>query len=398
MDYLSGMIFNQTGWVISTAELATAGIAALVFLAFVVALVRSGRARRRAEAAATTRAAELQGHVSELLKTQSELSGRLQSMSEMFGTGQSHLNKTLSDRLDSLGHRLSQSVGEQTRTTGESLKQLYERLAILDVAQKNINDLAGQVTNLSNILDNKQTRGAFGQGRMEAIIADGLPKGAYGFQATLSNRNRPDCLVFMPNAAPPLVVDAKFPLEGYSALKEAASPEGLKSAQQHFRTDIIKHVKDIKDRYLIPGETQDTAFMFVPSESVFAEIHERFEDIVQRAYKARVVIVSPSLLMLSIQVIQAVLKDARLREQAHIIHDEVMKLMTDIGRLDDRVRKLAQHFGQAQVDIDQILTSSDKVTKRGRRIESLGFGDSKPDDLATDQAAERPRPRLAGNE
>ena len=129
---------------------------------------------------------------------------------------------------------------------------------------------------------------------------------------------------------------------------------------------------------LIAGETHDTAFMFVPSESVFAEIHERFDEVVQRAYRARVVIVSPSLLLLSIQVIQAVLRDARLREQAHVIQDEVMKLMEDVDRLDERVRKLASHFGMAQKDIDQILVSTEKVTKRSRSIEAIGLAEAEP--------------------
>jgi DNA recombination protein RmuC len=216
---------------------------------------------------------------------------------------------------------------------------------------------------------------------MEAIVADHLPPGAFHFQFTLKCGHRPDCVVHLPNGAPPLVIDAKFPLEGYNAVKAADSPEALRLAQAQFRNDLIKHVKDIKDRYLIPGETHDTAFMFVPSESVFAEIHERFDDVIQRAYRARVVIVSPSLLLLSIQVIQAVLRDARLREQAHVIQAEVIKLIEDVDRLDERVRNLARHFGTAQKDIDQILISTEKVTKRGRMIEGVGLSDAEPERL-----------------
>jgi DNA recombination protein RmuC len=229
---------------------------------------------------------------------------------------------------------------------------------------------------LQQILSNKQTRGAFGQSRMEAIVADGLPMGAYTFQATLSNGSRPDCLIRMPNGAPDLVIDAKFPLEAWNAIRTAAegeSPEAAKTAAQSFRRDVEVHVRAIADKYLIAGETQDTAFMFVPSESIFAEIHENFEALVQRAHRARVVIVSPSLLMLSIQVVQAVMKDARMREQAHLIQHEVIRLMEDVGRLDERVRKLQVHFMQANRDIDQILTSSEKVTKRGARIEGMEF-------------------------
>jgi DNA recombination protein RmuC len=173
-----------------------------------------------------------------------------------------------------------------------------------------------------------------------------------------------------------LVIDAKFPLEAWNAIKKAEDDRSATEAARQFRTDMEKHIKDISEKYLIKGETQDTAFMFVPSESIFAEIHENFEGIAHRAHRARVVIVSPSLLMLSIQVIQAVLKDARMREQAHLIQGEVIRLMDDLSRLDDRVRKLQGHFGQSQKDIDQILTSTDKIMKRSSKIEALDFQDS----------------------
>jgi DNA recombination protein RmuC len=202
--------------------------------------------------------------------------------------------------------------------------------------------------------------------------------GAYNFQTTLSNGTRPDCTVTMPNDSPDLVIDAKFPLEAWNAIKKADDDRLATEAARQFRSDMEKHIKDISDKYLIQGETQDTAFMFVPSESIFAEVHENFEGVIQRAHKSRVVIVSPSLLMLSIQVIQAVLKDARMREQAHLIQGEVIRLMEDISRLDDRVRKLQTHFGQSQKDIDQILTSTDKITKRSTKIESMDFQDNAP--------------------
>jgi DNA recombination protein RmuC len=188
----------------------------------------------------------------------------------------------------------------------------------------------------------------------------------------LSSGSRPDCLIRMPNGQPSLVIDAKFPLEAWNAIREAG-PEGTKVASQQFRRDIEVHIKDISEKYLLRGETQDTAFMFVPSESIFAEIHENFEGVVQRAHKARIVIVSPSLLMLSIQVIQSVLRDQRMREQAHLIQGEVIRLMEDLTRLDDRVQKLQGHFAAAQKDVEQIVTSSSKLAKRGERIEAMEF-------------------------
>ncbi len=358
-------------------------LGAVLCAIFIVMLAAAWNGRRRrlaSEREAARRAHELESQVAALLQSQSEMTGRMQTMAEIFGSRQSELNKTLSERLDGIGHRLNQSVGSASKETQDHLKQLHERLAVLDAAQKNIDELTGQVTTLSNILGNKQARGAFGQGRMEAIVSDGLPKGSYAFQATLSNNSRPDCLINMPNGAPPLAVDAKFPLEAYNALKEAENPEARKAALQQFRNDVIKHVKDIRERYLIAGETQDTAFMFVPSESVFAEINEQFEDVVARAHKARIVIVSPSLLMLSIQVIQAVLRDARLREQAHVIQTEVINLLDDMARLGERVEKLRAQFGRAQATVNEIAVSSEKVNRRGQRIEGLSFGEEGGDE------------------
>jgi DNA recombination protein RmuC len=218
---------------------------------------------------------------------------------------------------------------------------------------------------------------------MEAIVSDGLPHGAFAFQFTMKSGQRPDCIIHLPNGAPPLVVDAKFPLEAYNALKVANTPETLKSARQQFRGDLARHVKDIREKYLVPGETHDTAFMFVPSESVFAEIHEAFDDIVQNAYRSRIVIVSPTHLLLSIQVIQAVLRDQRFREQAHVIQDEVRLMMLDVGRLDERVRNLAGHFAAVQKDIGQILISTEKVSKRGAGIGEIGVSATREQPLLT---------------
>ncbi|UUP18510.1 DNA recombination protein RmuC [Nitratireductor thuwali] len=366
---------------LTLGHLAAAGACiVLLLLALLVAGIwRGASARAVAAVEAAERAREAEARLADLAKAQAELQGRMGTIAEVFGQRQAEMTKSISERLDGMTSRLGHSITEQTKSTHENLARLQERLAVIDTAQNNIQSLAGQVVQLQQILSNKQTRGAFGQSRMEAIIADGLPHTAYEFQATLSNNSRPDCLVKMPNGAPSLVIDAKFPLESWNAIRAAAegeggSPEARRQAEQSFRRDVEVHVKAIAEKYLLTGETQDTAFMFVPSESIFAEIHENFEALVQKAHRARVVIVSPSLLMLSIQVIQAVLKDARMREQAHLIQAEVVRLMQDVSRLDDRVRKLQGHFLQANKDVEMILTSADKVTKRGARIEALELG------------------------
>ncbi|MDC7742800.1 DNA recombination protein RmuC [Rhizobium binxianense] len=368
---------------ISPAMLALAGgVLAALALLVIVLLLRSASLRREQAEEASFRAGENEARMAELLKIQAEMQGRIAAMTEVFGARQSELNQTISQRLDGMSQRVNSTITEQTRSTHENLQRLQERLAVIDAAQNNIQTLAKDVVGLQAILSNKQTRGAFGQSRMETIVADGLPMGAYTFQQTLSNGSRPDCTIRMPNGAPPLVIDAKFPLEAWNAIRDAGSPEAGKIAGQQFRRDMEVHIRDISEKYLIQGETQDTAFLFVPSESIFAEIHEHFEPVVQKAHRARIVIVSPSLLMLSIQVIQAVLKDQRMRAQAHLIQGEVAILMEDLSRLDERVRKLQGHFAMAQKDIDMVVTSADKLTRRGAKIEALEFeadgGDEKP--------------------
>lgn len=356
-------------------------LSAAALLALVVALVTSARRRSNERDEADRRARESDFRMAEILRAQTEMQGRVAAMAEVFGSRQHELNQAINQRIDGMTHRLGQTMTEQTRQTQENLRRLQERLVAIDTAQNNIQMLAKDVVGLQAILSNKQTRGAFGQSRMETIVADGLPMGAYEFQATLSNGSRPDCLVRMPNGQPSLVIDAKFPLEAWNAIRDAGA-EGVKVAGQQFRRDIEVHIRDIADKYLIRGETQDTAFMFVPSESIFAEIHENFEGVVQKAHRARIVIVSPSLLMLSIQVIQSVLRDQRMREQAHLIQGEVVRLMEDLTRLDDRVQKLQGHFAAAQRDVEQIVTSSSKLAKRGQKIEAMEF---EPGEVVADQ-------------
>src|SRR5829696_5793889 len=357
--------------------------------------------------------------LAELIRLNAESSARLQAMSDMMSNRQGALERAVNDRLDSVTHhlgqsmqnttkntvehlhklnerldavthRLGQSMQSTTQHTVEHLHKLNERLAVIDTAQKNLTDLASQVTTLQSVLTNKQQRGAFGQGRMEIIVQDGLAKDCYEFQCTLSNNSRPDCAISMPDKRP-LIIDAKFPLEAVTAFREAKTEEERKHAAARVRQDIAKHVGDIAQKYLIPGETQEMALMFVPSESVYADLHDGFDDVVQKAYRAKIVIVSPSLLMLAIHVVQQIQKDARMREAADQIHAEVGHLMGDVRRLRERVVKLQSHFGQANDDVKQILISAEKIEKRGARIEEVEFGD---EPLPTAQVIPAPMRKL----
>ncbi len=295
-----------------------------------------------------------------------QLNARLDNMGAWLQTAHGTLQTTVNQQLQAT-----------TKNTSDHLQQLHARLAVIDSAQKNIADLATQIGSLQAVLTNKQSRGAFGQGQLEAIVADVLPKGAYAFQHKLSNGRMPDCAIFMPDSGP-LIVDAKFPLEAMTAWRGATNDEERKHAVARVKTDITKHISDIADRYLIPGETQDIALMFIPSESVYADLQERFDDLVQRAQRARVMIVSPTLMVMAIQVIKQVRKDAEMREAADQIRTEVGHMMKDIGLLGDRVRKLQGHFGQANKDIEDILTSTGRIEKRATKIEELEFDNGPP--------------------
>ncbi len=352
--------------------------ALLLLLAAVVFAWRAQRSQGGAALAAAARTAQLEYRIA-------ELSGALKSLAEGTQGAQLQMVATLDERLDQVSHRLGLTLTDQAERTGQSLSQLHERLAVIDAAQRTMTLLSGEMLSLKDILSNKQARGAFGQARMEAIIRDGLPSNAYAFQAVLSNGTRPDCLVSLPDSGLKLVIDAKFPLEAFNALRTQRGDGDLKAAEARLRSDVLKHVKDISEKYLLAGETHETAVMFVPSESVYAELYEHFEDVIQKAHRARVIIASPNVLMLLIQTLQAIFRDARMREQAGVIKIEVTRLLEDVGRLQDRVADLQKHFGLAATDLEKLAVSAEKIGRRGARIESLEIEDPRP---ATPSSAE----------
>ncbi|RFC66171.1 DNA recombination protein RmuC [Fulvimarina endophytica] len=344
-------------------------LGALVILLFTL-LLRARKANRELRTL-IGEAGDAGPGMSSVLKAQAELAGRLQSMAEIIGSRQAELTSTLAGRFDGLSNAVGRQLVSTSSETRETLSALGERLAVIDQAQNRIGELASGITQLQHVLGDKQTRGAFGELRMQTIVSDALPANGYRMQATLSNGKRPDCLIMMPNGAFPLAIDAKFPLDAYAALASAQTKEARVSAGNRLRRDMDVHIRAIATKYLIPGETLDTAIMFVPSEAVFAFLGEHFPDIIQKAYRSRVVIVSPTLLMLSVQVIQNLLKDAKVREEAVRIQQETRLLGEEIQRLGERVDALKTHFGQSQRDVDQILSSTSRILKRAERIDEL---------------------------
>jgi len=369
------VLFYLNGTRIAVADLllGAAGLALVLLAIMAWSLAARARASSRETLAAAERQREMFHAMEEISRQNAGLNGSVRSVAEVLGSRQADLARLVADRLDAVGTRVGAGLEASGKTAGEHLAKLNERLAVIDAAQARVAALTQEVVGLKDILANKQARGAFGQGRLEAIIKDGLPAAAFEFQYTLSNNTRPDCVIRLPGDPRLMIIDAKFPLEAFTALREAANEEARKHAAARVRTDVIKHVRDIADRYFLPGETQDIAILFVPSESLYADLHEYFEDIVQKAHKHRIIIVSPSLLMMAVQVMQAIVRDARVREEAHVIQAEVRRLVEEVERLQTRVAKLDGHFKLAQEDVDQIITSAGKIARRGTRIDRMDF-------------------------
>ncbi|MDD4555955.1 MAG: DNA recombination protein RmuC [Alphaproteobacteria bacterium] len=327
-----------------------------------------------------------------LFRGQAELAGRLAQMSETSANQQNILAEAINEQkisvlkmVDEKLLQVTKNVGEglqlSTTKTTETLNDLRERLTKIDVAQQKISTLSEQVVSLQEVLSNKQARGAFGEIQLNDLVTSTLPPSAYAFQVVLSNQKRADCVLNLPNPPGMIVIDSKFPLESYQALRNAETERDKIEAARFFRASVLKHIKDISEKYIIMGETAESALMFLPSESVYAELHANFVDVVEVSYKSKVWIVSPTTLMATLNTVRAILKDARMREQAGVIQKEVGVLIEDITRLDDRIENLSRHFDQASKDIGEIKISSNKISRRVEIIEDIQLGEDKHKDL-----------------
>ncbi|MCE8517371.1 DNA recombination protein RmuC [Ruegeria pomeroyi] len=310
----------------------------------------------------------------------------IQTVEARLSAVQQHMNDRLADNamraqraLAEMQEKMSTTLHGSSKQTATSLTQLQERLAAIDKAQDNITKLSGDVLSLQDILSNKQTRGAFGEIQLNDIVSKALPSDSYSLQHTLSNGRRADCLIHLPNPPGPIVIDSKFPLEAYEALRRAETPPQLAEAARQMKTAVRAHIKAISERYIIEGETADGALLFLPSEAVYAELHANFADIVREGFAARVWIVSPTTCMATLNTMRAILKDARMREQAGAIRKELSLLHKDVERLGDRVENLDRHFGQAAKDISEIKISADKAGRRAQRLDNFDFEELAPD-------------------
>ncbi|MGJ8545675.1 MAG: DNA recombination protein RmuC [Sulfitobacter sp.] len=382
------------------------GAAALVLLVLVL-LIMAVRAAGRSARMTAPLAQQMQilgGHVQQLGAGQQQLQGGLQTVSDTQANAQAQMIQTMEHRLNTvqlqmqerlaenavrsaramaeMQERMSESLHGSSKQTTTSLTQLQERLAAIDKAQDNITKLSGDVLSLQDILSNKQTRGAFGEIQLRDIVSKALPKDSYTLQHTLPNGKRADCLIHLPNPPGPIVIDSKFPLEAYEALRNAKSDWDLKNAASSMRIAVRRHIRDISEKYILEGETADGALMFLPSEAVYAELHANFPELVREGFEARVWIVSPTTCMATLNTMRAILKDARMREQAGAIRKELGDLHKDVERLVSRVGNLDRHFSQARKDVDEIKISSEKAAKRAGRLHNFDFEELAQEDAA----------------
>ena len=311
---------------------------------------------------------------------QERLAGGLTHVSEAQAQSQANMIKLMEQRLAQVQNHMNENLQGSARRTAQSLGELQERLKTIDKAQDNITKLSGDVLSLQDILSNKQTRGAFGEIQLNDIVTKALPSDSYTLQATLSNGKRADCLIHLPNPPGPIVIDSKFPLEAYEALRRATTDWEVNEAARFLRGSVKKHIRDISEKYIIEGETADGALMFLPSEAIYAELHANFQEVVREGFAARVWIVSPTTCMATLNTMRAILKDARMREQAGAIRKELGLLYSDVDRLGQRVENLDRHFGQAAKDLTEIKISAEKAGKRARRLDNFDF-----EELAKDE-------------
>ncbi len=352
-------------------QLAIMGAGVLIIL--LLLMVRAATKSAKVIAPLAHHMSDLGQRVQALGDGQERLAGGLHHVSEAQAQAQANMLKLMEQRLAQVQQQMNENLHGTARRTAQSLGDLQQRLATIDKAQENITKLSGDVLSLQDILSNKQTRGAFGEIQLNDIVFNALPSDSYTLQATLSNGRRADCLIHLPNPPGPIVIDSKFPLEGYEALRNAGTDWDLSEARKALRTSVRKHIKDISEKYILEGETADGALMFLPSEAVYAELHANFSDVVQEGFAARVWIVSPTTCMATLNTMRAILKDARMREQTGAIRRELGLLFQDVERLGTRVENLDRHFGQAAKDLSEIKISADKAGRRARRLDNFDF-------------------------
>ena len=362
----------------------------LLFL-FLIYLMRRPFRQSENEDTLKTYISQLNQTVQNLNGGQSQLTGSLESLNKAHTMSvqnmevrlaevQRQMSEHLHDNalksarsLSDLEAQVKETLTGSSEKTNKSLTQLQERLSTIDKAQSNIEKLSGDVLSLQDILSNKQTRGAFGEIQLNDIVKKALPPDSYSFQHTLSNGKRADCLIYLPNPPGPIVIDAKFPLEAYEKLISANTNEEKAKSLALLKQSVKTHIRAISEKYLIEGETADGALMFLPSEAVYAELHAKLPEVVREGFSAKVWIVSPTTCMATLHTMRAILKDARMQEQAGEIRKTLSLVNKDVKLIVERAGKLDTHFSAALKDLEGINVAAGRAGKRSEKLDNFDF-------------------------
>ena len=295
------------------------------------------------------------------------------------------LTQSTDQRLKDISGQVEKRLTEGFEKTTATFADVLKRLALIDEAQKKITELSTNVVSLQEVLSDKRSRGAFGEVQLNALVRNVLPESSFALQYTLSNERVADCVLFLPEPTGSVVIDAKFPKESFDRMTDFNLGESdRKDAERQFKIDIRKHITDIGDKYILPGETSDGAVMFIPAEAIFAEIHAHHPDLVEAAHARRVWLVSPTTMMAILNTARAVLKDEATRKQVHVIQEHLGMLAKDFDRFQERMENLSRHIRQAHEDVDQVHISAGKITSRFLKIEKVELEGDQPPALEVD--------------
>ena len=385
--------FSQTDILFILTALLVAALALLIFIASRQQKMEGMQAaqnqqfqnlqemQRSSNEAQLQRLSDMQGKLEQRFgELQQGIEKRLGEMAqqsiEKMAASNLQVQKTLQERLQEISGQVEKRLDKGFEKTTATFTDVVKRLALIDEAQKKITELSGNVVSLQEVLTDKRARGAFGEVQMSGLVSNIMPENSFALQHTLSNGKRVDCMLFLPEPTGDIAIDSKFPLDSYQRMLDPDATDGDRLlAEKQFRQDIKKHIKDISDKYIIPGETADGAIMFIPAEAVFAEIHAHQPELVEEAQRARVWMVSPTTMMAVLTTARAVLKDSATRKQVHLIQEHLVMLSKDFERFRTRMDNLSRHIKQANKDVEEVNTSAKKISSRFDKIEKVELAD-----------------------
>lgn len=330
--------------------------------------------------------------ISNLEKTQNAATGNIKDISEMISKNLemnnnkidlniSELKKEVQEKLTSISDRVDNKLNDSFGKSNDIFNKIINKINMIEEAQNKMEDLSKNVTNLQNVLSDKQSRGAWGEVQLEQIISNIFPKNNYITQHKLSNGNKVDFYLKIPDPSFDIAIDSKFPFENYKKMVSEENKTLKEKATKLFKSDVKKHIDDIANKYIVIGETADYAIMFLPAEAVFAEIHAYHYDIVEYSQKKRVLLVSPTTITAILTTAYSVIKDDSMKRQLTVLKSNLDLLYKDFDRLENRMAQLKTSVQKVNTDVEGIEISSKKIVNKFDKIKNLEIEEDKEVEL-----------------